>query len=93
MWVILADDKQDLHQSFQAAKDFFAQAKPSAIKFVLIGLSPAQAVEENVLGDYFKLCFDKGAKVSVVVLPVNSAVRKTYNADAVKTFRDTINRW
>ncbi|MBR0060502.1 MAG: hypothetical protein IJP68_03380, partial [Selenomonadaceae bacterium] len=90
--VILAADKQDLRQSFSVAKDFFEQVKHGAIKFVLIGLSPAQAVDENVLEDYFKLCLDKGAKVAVAVLPVNSAVRKTYNADVVKTFRDTINK-
>ena len=90
--VILAGDKQDLRQSFSVAKDFFERTKPGAIKFVLIGLSPAQAVEENVLGDYFKLCLDKGAKPVVVVLPVNAAVRKTYNADTLKAFRDTINR-
>ena len=55
-------------------------------------MSPAQAVDENVLEDYFKLCIDKGAKVAVVVLPVHPNVKKTYNADAVKTFRDTINQ-
>ena len=66
--VILARDKQDLQQSFQAAKDFFGRTKPGAIKFVLIGLSPTQAVEENVLGDYFKLCLDNVAKSFAVAL-------------------------
>ena len=55
-------------------------------------MSPAQAVEEKVLGDYFKLCLDNGAKPAVVVLPVHPNVKKTYNADALKLFRDTINK-
>ena len=90
--ITLADANQNLQQSFQVAKDFFAQVKAGVIKFVLIGLSPVQAIDENILGDYFKLCLDKGAKVAVVVLPVNAAVKKTYDAAVVKTFRDTINK-
>ena len=38
--VILADEHQDLWQSYQTAKYVFAHVKPNTIKFVLIGLSP-----------------------------------------------------
>ena len=66
-------------------------AEPGATKFGLIGLEPC-VVEEKVLEDHIKLCANKGAKVAVVVLPVNAAVKKTYNAAVIKTFRDTINK-
>ncbi|MBR4905170.1 MAG: hypothetical protein IKZ53_10935 [Selenomonadaceae bacterium] len=101
--VSLADSNQDLNQSYLSAKKFFEQAAPKSIKFVLIGLSPyivsandkeppvVCAVEEKVLDDYLKLCVDNGAKPVCVVLPVNSAVKKIYNADVLKAFRDTIN--
>lgn len=102
--VILAADNQTLQQSFDVAKDFFTHAESGTIKFVLIGLSPynfsandkkpptACPVDEKVLDNYFKLCVDNGAKPVCVVLPVNSAFKKTYNADVLKAFRDTINK-
>ena len=102
--VFLTADNQDLNQSYLSAKKFFEQAPSKSIKFVLIGLSPyivsandkeplvICAVDEKILYDYFKLCLDNGAKPVVVSLPVNAAVKKTYTADAVKTFRDTINQ-
>lgn len=102
--VLLADANQDLRQSYLSAKNFFEQAPPKSIKFVLIGLSPyivsandkeppvVCKVEEKVLDDYLKLCVDSGAKPVCVVLPVNAAVKKTYNADVLKAFRDTINK-
>ena len=102
--VILATDNQTLQQSFDVAKDFFAQSEPGTIRFVLIGLSPynfsvngkepptACPIEEKVLDNYFKLCVDNGAKPVCVVLPVNAAVKKTYNANVLKAFRDSINK-
>ena len=100
--VSLADSNQDLNQSFLAAKNFFANAEPKSIKFVLIGLSPylvsdkeppvVCTVEEKILEDYVKLCLDNGAKPVVFVLPVHPALKKTYKADVLKNFRDTINK-
>lgn len=46
----------------------------------------------TVLKDYFKLCFNNGAKPVGVLLPVEATLRKTYNADIVKRFRDTVNQ-
>ena len=69
---------------------FIPRVDSAAIKFRLIGLAPC-AVEEKVLEDNIKLCIDKGAKPVVVVLPACAAVKQTYTADALKTFRDTIN--
>ncbi|MBR4903185.1 MAG: CDP-glycerol glycerophosphotransferase family protein [Selenomonadaceae bacterium] len=101
--VSLADTNQDLQQSFLAAKNFFVQVPTKSIKFVLIGLSPYTVpandkeppavckVAEKVLDDYIKLCLDSGAKPVCVVLPVNAAVKKIYNANVLKAFRDTIN--
>lgn len=101
--VNLSGANQTLQQSFQIAKQIFEQVELGTIKFVLIGLSPyvisandkeppvVCAVEEKVLEDYFKLCVDNGAKPVCVVLPVNAAVKKTYNAGVLKAFRDTIN--
>ena len=104
--VILADDNQDLLQSYSIAKNVFEHVESGTIKFVLIGLSPyilpqndteplvAWDVKTNasVLEDYFKLCLDNGAKPVVVVLPVHSSLKKNYNTDVLKTFRDTINQ-
>ena len=104
--VILADDNQDLLQSYSIAKNVFEHVGSGTIKFVIIGLSPyilpkndseplvAWDVKTNalVLEDYFKLCLDNGAKPVVVVLPVHSSLKKNYNADVLKTFRDTINQ-
>ncbi len=90
--IIFADVNQNLQQSFLIAKNFFAQVKPGTIKFVLVGLSSVQTVEEKVLEDYFKLCLDNGAKPVAVVLPVHPTIKKTYKADAVKLFRDAIKR-
>ncbi len=90
--VILASDNQNLQQSFSIAKNIFEQVKPGTIKFVLIGLSTDQTVEEKVLEDYFKLCLDHGAKPVAVVLPVHPMIKKTYKADVLKNFRDAINK-
>ncbi len=93
-------------QSYSIAKNVFEHVESGTIKFVLIGLSPyilpqndteplvAWDVKTNasVLEDYFKLCLDNGAKPVVVVLPVHSSLKKNYNADVLKTFRDTINQ-
>ena len=56
--------------------------------FVIIELSPDQAIKEKELADNFKLCRDRGAKPVVVGLPA----AKTCKADAVKLFRDKINK-
>ena len=56
--------------------------------FVIIKLSPDQAIKEKDLADNFKLCRDRGAKPVVVGLPAE----KTCKADAVKLFRDKINK-
>ena len=103
--IILANANQDLSQGYSLAKNVFEHVKRDTIKFVLIGLSPyilpqndaeplvAWDVQTNapVLEEYIKLCLDNGAKPVVVVLPVNPVLRKTYNADLVKLFRDAIN--
>lgn len=49
-------------------------------------------VDEKILEDYFKLCIDNGAKPVCVALPVHSALKKNYNADALKLFRDSIKK-
>lgn len=104
--VILADANQDLAQSYSVAKNVFEHDESGLIKFVLIGLSPyilpqnnaeslvAWDVKKNaqLLEDYFKLCLDNGTKPVVIVLPVESSLKKTYNADVLKTFRDLINQ-
>ena len=56
--------------------------------FVIMKLSPDQAIEEKNLADDFKLCRDKKAKPVVVALPAE----KICKADAVKLFRDKINK-
>lgn len=103
--IILANANQDLSQGYSLAKNVFEHVKRDTIKFVLIGLSPyilpqndaeplvAWDVQTNapVLEEYIKLCLDNGTKPVVVVLPVNPVLRKTYNADLVKLFRDAIN--
>ena len=67
----------------------------------LIELSPykndteppsACAVDEKILENRIKLCLDNGSKPVVVVLPVQAALKKNYNADVLKLFRDTINK-
>lgn len=102
--VVLAADNQNLQQSYLVAKSVFERTEAGTIKFVLIGLMPynfptndkelltVQTVEEKVLEDYFKLCFDNGAKPVCVALPVHSELKKNYDADALKSFRDTINK-
>ena len=102
--VSLADTNQDLQQSYLVAKQIFEHVESGTIKFVLIGLTPytipkdekelsiALQLEEKVLSDYVKLCLDNGAKPVCFVLPVNSALKKAYNDNVLKTFRDTINK-
>lgn len=101
--VILADDHQDLQQSYLIAKKVFEHVNSGTIKFVIIGLAPyavsendeepliALPLEKKIFEDYVKLCLDKGAKPVCIVLPVNSALKKTYNDNVLKIFRDTIN--
>ncbi len=62
------------------------------VNFGLIGLAPVQKIEEKVLEDYIKLCVDNGAKPVCVVLPVSATVKKNYNANDLKLFRETINK-
>ena len=52
----------------------------------------AAAVESNaqILTDYIELCLANGAKPISVVLPFAPAVRKYFDAETLKTFRDTI---
>ena len=45
--VILADERQDLRQSYQTAKYVFEHAEPGTIKFVLIGLEPSSFHYDN----------------------------------------------
>ena len=71
---------------------------------MLIGLSPyivpadekeppiVCPLDEQLLEDYFKLCVANGAKPVAVVLPIRQSLRRIYNANVVKTFRDTINK-
>ena len=49
-------------------------------------------VDEKVLEDYFKLCLDNGTKPVVITMPVHSALKKNYDADVLKLFRNTINK-
>ena len=104
--VILADNNQNLSQSYLIAKQIFEQVERGTIKFVLIGLSPyvvsenderlliAWDVQKNalVLEDYIQLCLNNGAKPVVVVLPVHASIRKDYDSDVVLLFRNTINK-
>ena len=101
--VMLADTNQSLQQSFFLAKNFFEQASPRSIKFVLIGLTPyvisdndkeplvVCVVDKKILENYFKLCLDNGAKPVVVVMPVHPSLKKNYNAEVLELFRNTIN--
>lgn len=104
--VILADNNQNLSQSYSIAKQIFKHAKHGTVKFVLIGLSPYVVSENNsellvawdvqtnvsVLEDYIQLCLDNSAKPIVVVLPVHASIRKDYDSDVVIRFRNTINK-
>lgn len=62
------------------------------MEYVIIELSPDQAIDEKTLADNFKLCREKGAKPVCVVLPVSATVKKNYNANDLKLFRDMINK-
>ena len=57
-----------------------------------IKLSSSDVYEKNVqiLKDYIELCLANGAKPVGVVFPVAQAIWKTYNADLLKNFRETI---
>ena len=103
----LSSNGQTLNESRQLANAIFEQAAQVSIKFVLIGLAPysfdknaesslvAENIEEDspILEEYIELCIQNGAKPVVVTLPVEQSFRKTYNADVVKFFRDTINKF
>ena len=100
----IADSNRDLQHNYLAAKDIFKNGGRGKIKFVLIGLSPyivsendkepptVCRVEEKVLEEYLKLCLDNGARPVVVVLPVRASLKKNYNSDVLKTFRDSIKK-
>ena len=95
----LSSKDQTLQQSYQKAKQVFERVKPDTIKFVLIDLSTclihvdADAVDlATTLGNYFKLCFENGARPVGVLLPVRQKFSKTFNAEALKIFRDTVSR-
>ena len=102
--ILLANNNQNLRQSYLIAKNVFEHTKPGTIKLVLIGLFPYNfptndkepptvcPVDEKVLEDYFKLCLDNGTKPVVITMPVHSALKKNYDADVLKLFRNTINK-
>lgn len=102
--ILLANNNQNLQQSYLIAKNVFEHTKPGTIKLVLIGLFPYNfptndkepptvcPVDEKVLEDYFKLCLDNGTKPVVITLPVHSELKKNYDADVLNLFRNTINK-
>lgn len=101
--VNLSSDGQTLQESYSIAAQVFERAAPKTIKFVIIGLPlnfgdeaakflTDAAVKEMlpILGNYFKLCFDNGARPVVVTFPVEKAFKKTFNADNLKQFTNAV---
>ena len=95
----LSSNGQSFQQSYQTARQVFERVKPNTIKFVLIDLSACLIHDDKdtvdftlILEDYFKLCFENGARPVGVLLPVEQSLKNTFNAEELKTFRDTVNR-
>ncbi len=59
-----------------------------------VDVLPTDAVEKNVqiLKDYIELCLANGAKPVGVIFPFAPAVRRTYDAELLKSFRATIHQ-
>ena len=94
----LSSNGQTLQQSYETAKHVFEHVKPDTVKFVLIDLSASdnfltvESVKDisKPLEDYFKLCFDNGARPVGVILPAEQTLKKTFDAAAFKAFSDTV---
>ena len=85
--VILADEYQDLRQSYLTAKYVFEHTKPGTIKFVLIGLSPDSFQYDNTKD--FSNCSKNLQYALALNLPEENLLKDLISNDVKNIFTET----